>query len=85
MELNNLNVVSVLTLSALFQNPFDADSFVSYCPVVEVECLNILDKPFPLDLDLIELLIELSYKELVAEFNQNREDITNNSRDNGEK
>jgi len=36
---------------------------------------------FPIDNDLIDPLVEMSYKELVEAFNKSIEDISNNSKD----
>jgi len=41
-----------------------------------------LDKPFPIDSDLIDPMIELSVGELIEVFNSNREDQTNDAKDN---
>lgn len=84
-EDNNNSTTTVVSMTALFNNPQEADNFISFCPDGIVDCESPMEKEFPMDLDLVDLLVEMSYKELVAEFSQNREDITNNTRDNGEK
>ena len=41
-----------------------------------------MDKEFPLDNDMVDTLVELSVNELIVLFNQNIEDLTNDSKDN---
>ena len=47
------------------------------CP----ECMGPLDKEFPIDLSMVDTIIELAANELINVFNQSKEDITNNSID----
>jgi len=78
--------LKLISITAIFEDPLDAYKFPSYCPLeVYDECESIFDKEFPIDSDKIDMLIEFSINELIQVFNQNREDLTNNSTDsNGE-
>jgi hypothetical protein len=44
-----------------------------------------LDKIFPMDGDMIETLLEMSFPELINIFSQMTEDITNNTSDTNDK
>lgn len=75
----------VITITGLFQDPSEVDSYPSFCcneSNIESNCISIYDKEFPIDDELIDALIELSLKELIEVFNMNREDNTNNTQDN---
>jgi len=76
----------IISITAVFENPLDVYKFPSYCPTEFYdECESIFDKEFPIDSDKTDMLIELSINELIQIFNQNREDLTNNTTDsNGE-
>lgn len=65
----------------IFENPIEADRFVG-CTGNVVACLNNLDFKFPFEEDLMPGLIKMAVEELLKEFNSNREDTSNNTRDN---
>lgn len=76
----------VITLVGLFDKPEEADSFQNYCENTEdcvdcQDCTSILDKEFLIEEDLIDTLIQMCFEELVILFNQNKEDITNDTKD----
>jgi len=72
----------VISIEGLFDNPIDADNYPSICECEDCdECQSPLDKEFPLDLNLIEDLINISVQELLQVFNQSYKDETNDSND----
>jgi hypothetical protein len=77
--------LKVITITALFDNPLDVIKFESYCKENCVDCKedcdSILDNEFPIDNDMIDTLVDLSKIELIEQFIQMKEDITNNSSD----
>lgn len=84
MYITNLKVLKAITIMGLFDDPTEVVKFPSACCETEVvdDCDCMLDKPFPIDSDLIDPMIELSVTELIEVFNANKEDITNDARDN---
>lgn len=77
--------ISVVSITGLFEDPIDVNKFIGYCNTECVECnqcIDYMEENFPIDNDLIDAMIELSFNELIQVFNQNLEDLTNNSRDN---
>lgn len=87
LYLTNIKTLEVITITGLFDNPSEVEEYPSYCTddikdCLECNCKSIMDKDFPIDSDLIEPMIELSLKELIEIFNNNREDQTNDTRDN---
>ena len=74
--------VKVISITGLFEDPFEVSKYPSYCGNKEEEqCLSPLDMDFPIDAELIEPLIEISVQELVGVFKQMQQDKDNNSRD----
>jgi len=82
----------VVSVTALFENPISALQYPSYCcekgddcedtsPCKE-SCWSPLDLEFPIELSLVDVLIDLAVKELIFTFNQGIEDLTNDSKDN---
>jgi len=84
MYITNLKILKAITIMGLFDEPVEVSKFPSVCcdegSVDDCECM--LDKPFPIDSDLIDPMIELSVGELIEVFNSNREDQTNDAKDN---
>jgi len=79
------NGPKVITITGLFEDPIEAENYPSYCPTTSEEnpdCINILDKRFPMEDELIDTLIEISVNELVVLFSKGTEDLTNNAEDN---
>lgn len=81
-----------ITITGLFDDPLIADSYPSICEETGCkestpenicpECVSPLDKELPVDNEMVETIIDMAAQELIGVFNQNREDITNNTRDN---
>lgn len=74
----------VITITALFEDSLVAEEFPNYCREVENErdhCISPLDRKFVVDPEFIDPIILEASKELVDWFNQQREDITNDSKD----
>ena len=75
----------VVAITGLWEDPLKAEQFTNFCNCAEeevpVDCESPLDKEFPMDLDMIDTLVEMSVKELVLLFSQSTEDKTNDSKD----
>lgn len=78
--------LSIVTLTGLFEDPIEVTDFPSYCKDADCkdcnDCESPMDKDFPLDNDMVDTLVELSVNELIVLFNQNIEDISNDTKDN---
>ena len=69
-------------VSLIPEDILKAQVFPSYCEKeTEESCFSILDTEYPIDSDLLELLIQMTYEELVTAFSQARQDLDNNSVD----
>lgn len=75
--------LQAVTIIALFEDPVEAAQFPSLCEQDCEDCcpINPMEVDFNMDNDLLDTLVEMSVKELIGVFNQNKEDITNNSQD----
>lgn len=76
--------LEVITLTAIFENPEEAENFPSYCQdgfCPDCQCMSMQEKDFYIDSELIDTMIEITVQELVEVFSQMREDITNDTRD----
>lgn len=72
--------LEVITLTGIFEDPTEVINYKSYCEDDCEECCeSVLDQDFPIDGDLIDVLVELSVKELIEVFSQMREDRNNNA------
>jgi len=75
--------MEIVSMVALFEDPLEVNKFSGYCDCQEcTQCSDFEQEEFPIDNDLIDVLIELSVNELIQIFNSNFEDTTNNGRDN---
>lgn len=75
----------VISIEGIWENPLEASQFPSACKGDENKdtCISPLDMEFPIDEDLLDVLIEVSVQELIAVFGQGIQDHYNNSRDDG--
>ena len=75
--------LKVVAMRALFEDPIEAEKFQGYCDDCAdcVDCTDILQSEFPIDNDLVDVLIQLTVEEVVILFSQNIEDSRNNTRD----
>lgn len=76
--------LKVVTIpGAIFEDPYEAEKFKSFCEDCEEcqSCIDPLEMEFPIDGDLIEVLIEFCKAELVQEFSQRTQDRGNSARD----
>ena len=75
-----------LKIKLLPGDPLEAQNFPSFCDTEGctdcTDCENQMDKDFPIEEDMIEVLIQMSMPELIDMFNKNIEDKSNNTRDN---
>jgi len=75
---------TVIAITGLFEDPFAALTFPSDCgdcTDCENDCDSPLEMEFPIDLDMIDTLVEMSAQELLFVFGQAKEDKDNNSSD----
>lgn len=70
-----------LTLSGLFNDIIEANSFPSLCPCEGCDCIDPLDMELPIDGDLIKPMLQLSNDELIVMMKQIVEDKKRNSSD----
>lgn len=72
-----------VSVVGLFEDPLEAEEFKNYCDedCTDCGCRDYLNEDFPIDSNLIDVLIELSLNELIVMFNQNIEDLSNDSKD----
>ena len=88
LYITHKNGPKIITITGLFEDPLEVESYPSYCPSDDCkggecnDCVSPLDKEFPIDDDLLDTLVEMSFNELIILFNQNIEDLTNDSKDN---
>lgn len=84
LYLVNVKGMEVISITGVFDDPMEVENFPSYCEedCTDCGCGAAMDKPFPIDSDLIDPMIELAVQELIQIFVQMREDITNDARDN---
>jgi hypothetical protein len=74
-----LKAVSVI---GLFADPVEASTYPSYCNETEESCpINPVDLEFPIDEVLIDVLVEMTAKELSEGFRLGSEDTKNDSMD----
>jgi len=79
-------IPNLIKIKLLAENPIEAYNFPSYCEQsYQNDCESILDKVFPIDGDMIEPLLEMSFPELINIFSQSIEDISNNTSDANDK
>lgn len=79
----------IITVTGLFEDPLEAENYPSFCDEdcnekerdCTENCGSPLDKEFPIDNDMIDTLVEMTFNELIILFGQNVEDLTNDSKD----
>lgn len=76
---------SVISITGIFENPFEADNFKSVCDDEECtdcqQCNSPMEMDLPIDDDMIDTLIEMCIQELIVIYSQSMEDTRNNTRD----
>lgn len=74
----------LISITGLFEDPLEVDKFASYCDdcINCADCQSMLDKDFPIDNEKVDILIEMSVKELLVMFGQGKADHRNNNQDN---
>lgn len=75
--------LKVITLTGLFDDPLEVERFPSYCEDCTdcIDCESPMDKEFPMDNDMIDTLVDMCKQELLEQFIQMTEDLTNNTSD----
>lgn len=75
-------IPEVVMLRALFEDPFEVNKFIKYCPEnASNECFDILTTEFPIDADLTDVMIQLTAEELISIFSQMPQDVKNDNSD----
>ena len=74
--------ISLIKVIGIFEDPIKASQFESYCPNFEGKCLDFMEEEFPLDEDMLDVLIQLTVEEVVTVFAQSRQDDRNDGVDN---
>lgn len=77
--------IKLISITGLFDDPLEAENFPSMCKENCNDCNDcesFLDKEFAIDNDLIDTLIDICKIELVEQFSQMTEDLSNNASDN---
>jgi hypothetical protein len=76
------NSPGVIKIKFLPENPIDVLTFPSMCPCTDCDpCLDIMNVDFPIDGDMIEVLVEMVTASLIANFSVAIEDQSNNGKD----
>jgi len=79
---------SIISVTGLFEDPWEALSFPSICECTECEdnsCISPLEMHFPIDADQVDTLVEMCMNELVIMFSQSTQDVSNNATDDQER
>lgn len=79
-----LKGLKVITMTGLFDDPIEVYNFPSFCEdcVDCQDCISPLDMEFPIDNDMVDTLVDMCKIELLEQFSQMTEDLTNNTSDN---
>jgi len=68
------NGPKLITVTGLFNDPIEAYNYSSFCSDMDTPCISALDRDFPMDYDLIDVLVDMCASELINSFaNQPRE------------
>lgn len=82
----SMRKLKVISITGLFEDPIKASNFPSKCSNEDNEntnnCLSPLDMEFVVDNEFIDWIISEAAEELVTFFNGQKEDLTNDSKDN---
>lgn len=75
----------VIAITGLFEDPLEVVSFPSYCAEKDCvdcdPCTDFNEVDFPIDADLVDILVEMAVNELISIFPTMIEDTSNNSSD----
>ena len=74
--------ISFIKILGIFEDPIKANQFETYCPNVQGKCLDYMEEEFPVDEDMIDVLVQLTVEEVVSVFSQGRQDDRNDGVDN---
>lgn len=75
---------SIIKMRALFEDPLAAKSYEGFCGNQNNDagkCLDFFQTEFPIDGELVDVMIQFTVDELISMFSQNPEDITNDNMD----
>lgn len=84
LYLTTYTEMSVLSIVGLFEDPVEVEEFIGYCDETCTGCRGCKDYPeeeFPIDVSMIDQLIQLTSQELLNIFPQSIEDKVNDSQD----
>lgn len=77
----------IISITGLFEDPLIAANYPSYCDEDCEDCQNCQsyeEQEFPIDNELLDVLIEFCVQELVILFSQSFQDTTNNTKDDNQ-
>ncbi len=77
--------IRYLSVEYLVDDPIEASNFKNACEENCEDCqdcTSYLDRDFPIEGGLVDSLVKLSTEELINVFNTQKEDLTNNTKDN---
>jgi hypothetical protein len=67
---------------AIYEDPIEVQIFPNYCnDYANPNCLNYPDLEFPVELDMLNTIVEIIVKEMMESFTETQQDKNNNSRD----
>lgn len=76
---------NVVRIRGLFEDPVAASNYQGYCgnnsTEGNIECADVFQTEFPIDGDLVDVMIQFTVDELIAIFNQSAEDLSNDNHD----
>ena len=76
--------LNIITITGLWEDPLASSSFIGKCEegCTDCEdCTSALDKDFPIDGENVDWIISEAAEELISYYNQNKEDLTNDTKD----
>ena len=76
--------LDIITITGLWEDPLVSYSFIGKCEegCTDCEdCTSALDKDFPIDGENVDWIISEAAEELISYYNQNKEDLTNDTKD----
>lgn len=77
------SLIKAVVITGLFDNPLDVEAYPSVCKdcVDCTDCESYLEKEFPIDKDMSRTVIDMAKAELIEQFSQMQNDLTNNGVD----
>ena len=77
--------LNIITITGLWEDPLVSYNFIGKCDedCTDCEdCTSALDKDFHIDGENVDWIISEAAEELISYYNQNKKDLTNDTKDN---